>query len=977
MSEQDKKPRGRKRNVSQQGGGNAFRRGEGLGKNQGAANPNGPHTNRPTSQEGQGRASDVTDIFNQLLGGNQGSTQGSQGGQTGFFGQGQQNQQNQQGFGSLLDALNQQAQQNAQNQQSQQQYQQQQYQQQQYQQQQYQQSQSNIPQSLGGGASGGTGNPLASRGGCLRIIIIAAVILLAFWLIRSIFGGGGRDDGSNYPNSSSQSSSVIPSNSGSGQNSASSSEGPNAYGTLTSGLSGLFGGYSSNGGYSGYYGGSSNATSATWVSPNNYVASLDTSVSAGARNKYTSILGGGRDEMTILVYMCGADLESQSGMATADLQEMAAATLSDNVHVVVYTGGAKSWRNSVVSSSVNQIYEVKQGGIARIVDNAGNGSMVSPDTLSSFIKWGAQNYPANRYALIFWDHGSGSVSGYGYDEKNPRAGSMSLSGIQKALREGGIQYDFVGFDTCLMGATETAIMLDPFADYLIASEETEPGIGWSYTSWLSELSANPSMATLQIGKNIIDSYMTECNRRCAGQKYTLSMVDVAECAYLVPSRLEAFSKTITSMIDESQFQTVSNARSKAHEFSANSRLDQVDLTHLALNMGNQEGKDLAEALETCIKYNRVSSNISNAYGLSIYFPYQRISYVDKVLGIYSDINIPAEYARCIRSFASLATSGQVASGASGSPYASLFGSLYGSGSSGYSGSASGSASTDMISSLLGSFLGGDFSGMSELNLDNTEFFRSSPLTQEAMADYISQHAFNASLLTWTVNDDGEYIMTLPKEQWEMVSNLELNMFVDDGQGYIDLGLDTFFDFDKDGNLIADTTGSWLAINGQIVAYYHVSTIDDGVHYSITGRVPCYINGIRMDLLVVFDDQNEDGYVTGAMLLDDQAEGSVPKVMSLEELAVLCAPDANVGEDFSGEITVLGSPPVTIDFICDYYSYDGSYDQSYYLGNALQMTVDDLFNLKLSNVNVGASLNICYQFTDMYGTKYWSAPIVLE
>ena len=68
---------------------------------------------------------------------------------------------------------------------------------------------------------------------------------------------------------------------------------------------------------------------------------LNTSVSSAARDKRTKIIGGGRDTVTIMVYMCGTDLESKNGMGTYDLQEMTAATLSDNVNLLLYTGGCK------------------------------------------------------------------------------------------------------------------------------------------------------------------------------------------------------------------------------------------------------------------------------------------------------------------------------------------------------------------------------------------------------------------------------------------------------------------------------------------------------------------------------------------------------------------------------------------------------------------------------------------------------------
>ena len=91
-------------------------------------------------------------------------------------------------------------------------------------------------------------------------------------------------------------------------------------------------------------------------------------------------------EWTILFYFCGSDLESGSAMATKDLQEMAAAKSSEKVDVIVFTGGARQWQNNVVSNQVNQIYRVKDGGLERLVENAGTGAMNDPNTLASFIK---------------------------------------------------------------------------------------------------------------------------------------------------------------------------------------------------------------------------------------------------------------------------------------------------------------------------------------------------------------------------------------------------------------------------------------------------------------------------------------------------------------------------------------------------------------------------------------------------------------
>ena len=107
------------------------------------------------------------------------------------------------------------------------------------------------------------------------------------------------------------------------------------------------------------------SVSSGWQSAAN-TGKLNASVAPGAREKYTKLLGGGRDTATIMVYMCGTDLESRSGMGTSDLQEMLNAKFGNSVNLLVYTGGCKGWRNSTVSSSTNQIWQVKDGQLVSL-----------------------------------------------------------------------------------------------------------------------------------------------------------------------------------------------------------------------------------------------------------------------------------------------------------------------------------------------------------------------------------------------------------------------------------------------------------------------------------------------------------------------------------------------------------------------------------------------------------------------------------
>lgn len=722
-----------------------------------------------------------------------------------------------------------------------------------------------------GGNSGGNRGIGSSFGGSKIIMIILAAVML--------FGGGGSLIGNLFGG-------------GSGGNSPATPD-------IGSSLSGLLGGFTGGG-----------AVSTGWTQKAN-TGTLNENVASGARAKYTALKGNGDDTVTLMVYMCGADLESKHGMASNDLQEMANANLSNKVNLLVYTGGAKQWKNNKVSSSVNQIHKVENHNLKTLVANDGTDSMTKPATLARFIKYCVENYKASRYQLILWDHGGGSISGYGYDEKNAGSGSMSLKGINDALKQGGVKFDFIGFDTCLMATLENALMLNDYADYLVASEETEPGCGWYYTEWLGKLSANTSIPTTQLGKAIIDDYSDFCAQKCSGQKTTLSLIDLAELDATVPAALKNFSESTTRLIENDSFKQVSDARGDTREFAANSKIDQVDFVHLAYNINTNESKALANAILGAVKYNRTSSNMTNAYGLSVYFPYNKPGKVDSSIAAVKAVDMDSEYLECIKSYAALETGGQAASGG-GSPITSLFGG---------SGGASGGID-------IGSLLGGLLSNRS--------------------VKYIENNQFDDNALVWVGSDSGKKVIKLSEDQWGLVHDLELNVFYDDGEGYIDLGLDNVYDFTDKGELIGEYDGTWLAIDEWPVAYYFVDSVQEGDKYSITGRVPILLNGDRANLILVFDNDNKYGYIAGAQM--DYINGETDTVA--KELTELTIGDK-------------------IDFVCDYYDYKGNYKESYIIGERLTYNGDH----KISNVEIDKSkCTAMYMFRDFYGTEYWTPEI---
>ena len=783
--------------------------------------------------------------------------------------------------------------------------------------------------------SSGGGNRAMTRGlGGGGIII---VIVLAFFLLKSCGGSGGGSllsSGLSLLGGGGSSSSY--------QGGSASSGGLD----LISGLGGLLGGGSSgssgsSGGIDlssmlgGFSGGGSASTG--WARSAN-TGKLDQTVASGARAKRTQILGNGKDVWTIMVYMCGTDLESKSGMASNDLQEMAKATLGKNVNIIVYTGGCKQWKINGISNSVNQIYKVENGGLTCLVSDDGKDSMVKPATLTRFIQFCTKNYPANRQALIFWDHGGGSISGYGYDEKNASLGSMGLSGIDSALKNGGTSFDFIGFDACLMATLETGLMLDDYADYMIASEETEPGIGWYYTNWLTKLSADSSMPTIEIGQNIVDDFVSECNRRCAGQKTTLSVVDLAELSATVPTTLKSFASGTSKLLSGSDYKVVSDARSSTREFATSSRIDQIDLVHLCYNLATPESEALAKSLLGAVKYNKTSSAISNAYGISIFFPYQRTSYVKSAVSTYNAIGLDSEYSRCIQQFATLEQGGQQGSGSGmgGLDVGNLLGGLT---------SASGAGGAD-FGSILGSLLGGR-----DLDLDAA-----------VAAQTLQENQFDPANLVWT-SENGHRVMKLAPEQWEQVHSMQLNVFYNDGEGFINLGLDNQYSFTKNGALLGEYDCTWVAVGAgdvvQPVMFNYQDALIEGSTMTTTGTVPVLLNGELANLIVVFEDNVKTGealnaYIAGVrydysgLELDEDAYAAEAKTASLE-----------VGDK--------------LQFVADYYDLDGEFKDAYPIGEEIEWNESvvvgytDMSKLK-------DDLVATFLFTDIYNNEHWSAPL---
>ena len=241
------------------------------------------------------------------------------------------------------------------------------------------------------------------------------------------------------------------------------------------------------------------------------------------------------DTWLVQWYLCGTDLETGSGAASADLQELLEVKLPANVKFLIQTGGTNQWQNNVVSSSAVERFIYTSDGLQRL-DTLQDADMGDVNTLADFVRYGKDNYTADHRVFVFWDHGGGSAVGICLDE---RTGHMlSLNDVRNAFTAAyepnaeNPPFELIGFDACLMATYDTVNTLDGLTRYVTASEEVEPGIGWNYTGWVSALAENPAMGGAKLGQVICDTYMEACENYWVEDTATLSVIDLAKLPYL-------------------------------------------------------------------------------------------------------------------------------------------------------------------------------------------------------------------------------------------------------------------------------------------------------------------------------------------------------------------------------------------------------------------------------------------------------------
>ena len=363
-------------------------------------------------------------------------------------------------------------------------------------------------------------------------------------------------------------------------------------------------------------------------------------------------------EWTVMFYLCGSDLESRHGLASGNLEEILEcypysalgsvfaeypenASIEERlagmrVNVVVETGGSKAWHAAELGMEVDpsalqrwrykpmETINPEGTNTFALEETLPLQSMADPKTLSDFIRWAAEKHPARKYALVLWDHGGGSKTGIFIDELF--AGDvMYLDELHDAFQGGGVNFEAVLFDACMMANLETAYAIKDNAKWMIASEEVVAGKGTAMGRWLQQLYYAPQWDGARLGHWICDMTHTKYANEADAQSQSLltwSVINLSEIDHLAAVFDRFFALCCDAYVNDSyRMRVLADLMRQAEEFGVGSdnMHDLSDLLYvewLSQYIGMDLYWEMMDALMNAVEYAVQGAGRSKALGIS-------------------------------------------------------------------------------------------------------------------------------------------------------------------------------------------------------------------------------------------------------------------------------------------------------------------------------------------------------------------------
>lgn len=364
---------------------------------------------------------------------------------------------------------------------------------------------------------------------------------------------------------------------------------------------------------------------------------------------------------TLMVYMAGDNgktFDQLQGRRTLmapmeeqgwkDIEEMEAVGSTEEVTVLVQFDTLSDRENTY------RIH-IPIKGENREIQNIPEQNTGNPDSLRDFIVWGIEKYPAENYAVILWNHGTGWKEDDIYafarnrgvqiqaspdevrsltrnnrrlsnafflssitevlqlEDEDSRAIAFDDSSLdfldnaklQQAFREAeektGKKVSLIGMDACLMSMVEVAYQLRANANYMVASQEVEPLSGYPYTAILQNLTANADMTPGELSKLIVREYKRyyEGESRGSVTKVTQSATNLMMLEKLAQA-LGRLATVLRQLLTEEDIYTESaiyHAQRKAVRFDDKDFVDLHDFLKLLRDKYAGDSGELTQVID--------------------------------------------------------------------------------------------------------------------------------------------------------------------------------------------------------------------------------------------------------------------------------------------------------------------------------------------------------------------------------------------
>lgn len=351
--------------------------------------------------------------------------------------------------------------------------------------------------------------------------------------------------------------------------------------------------------------------------------------------------------MTLLIYMVNNNNLNQRGEENVKQMLQVGSTPYINVLLQMDDFG----------QTTSSRYVLHQGGAERETAWQSYTLSGSAANFYDFMKWGITQYPAQSYAILLWNHGSGikdmaiwgrlflkhrdefvilnpATGLFEFDRKKAQGRILKLYDQERGIAYNdatheyltnsdlttvfdrvtsellnGKKIDIVIFDACLMQMLEIGTQIRSYVRYMVGSENVAPSTGYDYLAVLRPLMKG-AMSPFDFSRHIVDSYAMRYT--LTHSYYTHSVVDLSNF-FELEQNVNVVAECLLSLMSTQKYATtikkIRESRITSTEFDDE---DYIDLLHfyksLLVSCGHMKNFEVLQGTQEKVSIFGFNSN---------------------------------------------------------------------------------------------------------------------------------------------------------------------------------------------------------------------------------------------------------------------------------------------------------------------------------------------------------------------------------